>query len=443
MAFRQTKTPKKVDLELGKDFGVKSRVYIGAATACLLVFALGGWAAKAELTGAVLAPGQIKVEKDLRAVQHLDGGIIKEIAVRKGDEIKADQLLFRLDDTQTLAELQIVRTQMVELLSKRSRLMAERDGSKNMPSVTDPLQLGVMQSDVLKGEINLFKGNRKSRESQKEQLALSINQLEEEVNGLKSQSGANKSELALVQEELNKVKDLKKKGLIEDSRVLTSTRDMTRLKGEKGNIEAGLAKAAARKSELEVGMIEIDQAARTEAQKQLSDVEPRITELEQRHAAIKDRLSRMEIRSPMGGIVNDISVNTIGGVITPAQKLLTIVPEDSKLQIEVRLSPGDIDQIFFGQHAKLRFSAFQARTTPELDGKITFLSPATTTEEGTGEVYYTAQLELLPGEIEKLEGKKLIPGMPVEAFVQTESRTALSYLIKPFVDQFARAFRES
>ncbi len=442
MAQRRQPRTEAVDLEFGKDKGLRGRVYAGTFAAFLLVGAVGGWAANAELSGAVVAPGQVKVDKDLRSIQHLDGGIIREIAVKKGDTIAEGQLLFRLDSTQTKAELQIVESQLTELLAKQIRLVAERDNLTAVPQPRDPFKLGVANSEAMKGEVRLFQGNYTSRESQKKQLELSISQLDHEIGGLESQSAANRSELTLVEAELKKVQELQKKGLIEYSRVYGSTRDRTRLLGERGNVEANIARSGERRNELNVNLLSIDQIARNEAQKMLSDIEPRISELEQRYSAIIDRLARTEIRSPIGGTINEIAVNTIGGVITPAQKLLTIVPENAKLQIEVKLQPSDIDQVFVGQHTKLRFSAFSSRSTPELDGNVAFVSPATTSDSSTGQVYYVAQVEVTESEYAKLDGKKLLPGMPVEAYVQTESRTAFSYLAKPFTDQFTRAFRE-
>jgi HlyD family type I secretion membrane fusion protein len=442
MAQRRSPRNEAIDLEFGKDKGLRGRVYAGTFAAFLLVGAVGGWAANAELAGAVVAAGQIKVDKDLRSIQHLDGGIIREIAVKKGDTITEGQLLFKLDSTQTKAELQIVESQLTELLAKQIRLVAERDNLDAVPQPRDPFKLGVANSEAMKGETRLFKGNYTSRESQKKQLELSISQLEHEIGGLESQSAANLSELTLVDAELKKVKELQRKGLIEYSRVYGSTRDRTRLLGEKGNVEANIARSGERRNELRVNLQSIDQIARNDAQKALSDIEPRISELEQRYNAIIDRLSRTEIRSPIGGTINEIAVNTIGGVITPAQKLLTIVPENAKLQIEVKLQPSDIDQVFVGQHTKLRFSAFSSRSTPELDGNVAFVSPATTSDSNTGQVYYVALVEVKESEYAKLDGKKLLPGMPVEAYVQTESRTAFSYFAKPFTDQFTKAFRE-
>jgi HlyD family type I secretion membrane fusion protein len=435
-------TNNDLDLELGRDFGLKSRVFFGLLTAAGLVFAVAGWAANAELSGAVLASGQIKVDKDLRTVQHLDGGIVREIAVRKGDVITADQLLFKLDDTQAKAELEIIRSQMTELASKRSRLVAEASDADQMEKADDKLGLGINKSEAMTGEVRLFKGNRKSRSNQVKQVELSMEQIDKEVQGSLSQIQANKRELKIVEAEYVKVKKLFDQGLIDGSRVYAVQRELTRLQGEQGNLEASIAKADSRRNELKVNLLQLTETSRNDAQKQLSEIEPRLAELEQRHGALTERMSRMEIRAPMAGTINELSVNTVGGVITPAQKLLTIVPENSKLQLEVRLQPQDIDQIFVGQPAKLRFTAFSARETPELSGKIVFVSPATTNDETTGQTFYVGLVELDAGESEKLNGKKLLPGMPVEAQVQTESRTALSYLAKPMVDQFERAFRE-
>lgn len=431
-----------VDLEFGSDGAVRRRVIFGLVSAMSLFVAVGGLAAHSELSGAVVASGQVRVEKDLRAIQHLDGGIIREISVSKGDQINAGDLLFTLDATQTRADLKIIESQLVELLAKRVRLLAERDGLETIEIVPGTVDLPITDSVAMKEETRLFEGNLKNRHSQREQLTSSIAQLDHEISGLQAQLEAYKDELALVQKELTRVEDLKKKGLIEDSRVYATTRDRTRLLGERRSAESSIDRAMARRNELNVSLLAIDETARTEAQKQLTEIEPRIGELEQRRAAISDRLSRMEIRSPIAGIVNEVAVNTIGGVITPAQKLLTIVPGNSELRIEVRLAPGDIDQIFVGQHAKLRFSAFAVNETPELKGTVKFVSPATTTDATTGQVYYVAEVDVSDSEMSKLDGKKLVPGMPVEAFIQTESRTVLSYLAKPMTDQFAKAFRE-
>lgn len=439
--FDQNETGS-VDLEFGSDRSLRGRVLLGAVAALSLFGVAGGLAARAELSGAVVASGQVQVERDLRAIQHLDGGIVREIAVAKGDVIEEGELLFKLDSTQTKAELQIIETQLQELIAKRVRLLAERDGLDEMDLTPGRYDASLLESNAMKEETRLFKGNLASRRSQREQLTSSIQQLDHEMSGLQAQLDAYRDELDLVQKELKRVEDLRKKGLIEDSRVYNTTRDRTRLLGERRSAEAGIERAMARRNELNVTLLAIDETARTEAQKQLTEIEPRIAELEQRQRASRDRLSRMEIRSPISGIVNEVAVNTIGGVITPAQKLVTIVPEQSELKIEVRLAPGDIDQVFVGQDVKLRFSAFSVTQTPELRAKIEFVSPATTSDPATGQSFFLAEVAISDDEMTKLSGKKLLPGMPVEAFIQTETRTVLSYLTKPMADQFSKAFRE-
>jgi HlyD family secretion protein len=408
----------------------------------MLFVGAGGWAATAQLTGAIIAPGMVKVDQNLKSIQHRDGGIISEIAVREGDFVTKGQVMLRLDDAETRAELSIVRTQLVELMAKQARLMAERD---NLDSIMMSSELTSRIEDfphVFFGENRMFEGNRQNRKSQKEQLVLGIDQLGEEIKGLESQRDAKIDEIALVKTEHGKIKGLTDKRLIETSRKYVIDREMAKLMGERGEVEANIARAKARMSEIQLQIIAIDETARTEAQRELSAIEPKLSELRERRVAIEDRLARADIRAPLSGTVNELSVHTIGGVITPAEKLVTLVPADAALKIEAKLSPTDIDQVFVGQPAKLRFSAFNQRTTPELHGRIAYVSAATSSDPSTGQVYYLADVIVPSDELEKLGDSKLLPGMPVEVFVSTEERTAMSFLSKPLADQFSRAFRE-
>jgi HlyD family type I secretion membrane fusion protein len=432
-----------IDHNLTRGAGINGRIVLGVFAILALIGGFGGWAATAELSGAVIGQGLVKVDKDLRAIQHLDGGILRSISVKKGDAVQEGQILFMLDDTALKAELAIARGQLVELTARRQRLIAERDGASDMPAISGVDPFGVANSEALSNETRLFKGNNEARASQMEQIRLSIVQVDDELGGLKSQQAANKRETQLVKTELTKFEGLKKKGLVEGSKVFSFARDLSKLNGEMEQIKSNTARALSHKSELQVQLDSIDKFARTEAQKQLADIEPRLAELHERVNAIAAKLERLSIRSPISGTVNDVSVNTIGGVITPAQKLLTIVPQDAILQIETHIQPTDIDQIYSGQEARVRFSAFSARETPELIGSISFVSPATTVDPATGRAYYVAQIEVAPDQLSKLNGKKLVPGMPVEVYAQTESRTVLSYLGKPMMDQFRRAFQEN
>jgi HlyD family type I secretion membrane fusion protein len=425
-----------------RQFGLGSRVLAGTALAFLLIAVCGGWAATAQLSGAVIAPGSIMVEDNLKTVQHRDGGIIGEIAVREGDFVRKGQVLLRLEDAQTRAELSIVEAQLLELSARRARLRAERD---DLDAFAVPGQLAATSDeirDIVNGELRLFEGNLRHRKSQKEQLALGIDQLGEEIRGLEAQRTAKLKELELVGHELAKIKSLADQGLIEANCVYAIEREMTRLLGEQGEVEAGVARAKARISEIRIQILAVDEAARTEAQRELSNVEPKITELAERRTAIEDRLSRTDIRSPLAGIVNELTVHTVGGVITPAETLVSLVPDDARLTITAKLTPTDIDQVHVGQSARLRFSAFNQRTTPELFGTVSYVSPATTVDKATGQPHYLARIEVADAELARLGDNHLVPGMPLEVLISTDERTALSYLAKPLIDQFAKAFRE-
>lgn len=425
-----------------EDFRLGSRVTAGIALGALLLVGCGGWAAVAQINGSVIAQGTVKVDQNLKVIQHRDGGIVSQIAVREGDFVKAGQILLRLDDVQSKAELSIVSSQLSELVARKVRLITERDG---LSEIVVPLidVVPVTLSDLAAyGEVRLFEGNRTQRESQKEQLRAEIAQLEQEIKGLQFQQIAKVRELDLVRAEHGKLKGLADKGLIEGSRMYGINRDLAKLTGEVGEVDASIARARARTSSIRLQIISIDENARTEAQRELSAVVTKISELNDRRIALEDRLSRTEIRAPMTGIVNELSVYTVGGVITPAETLATIVPENATLKIEAKLSPVDVDQVFVGQPAKLRFSAFNQRTTPELKGEIAYVSAAATRDPATNTTHYLADVRISASEFEKLAGQPLKPGMPVEVFVATQDRTAISYLAKPFTDQFAKAFRE-
>lgn len=425
-----------------KAFRTGPRVAMGVALGFLLIGGAGGWAATAQLTGAVIAQGSVTVDQNLKSIQHRDGGIVSDIAVREGDIVRAGQVLIRLEDAQTKAELSIVRSQLVELAARKARLLAERDA---LDEIEFPAILDLSHPETaftVNGERRLFNGNRANRESQKQQLELGIEQIGEEIKGLEAQRTSKDDEIALLEIEHKKIKGLADKKLIEGTRIYTSDRDKARLMGERGEINAAIARAKTRMSEIRLQIISIDENGRTEAQRELSLVETKMSEFNDRRTAIEDRLARTDIRAPISGTVNELNIHTVGGVITPAEVLVTIVPQDARLKIEVRLAPASIDQVAVGQSARLRFSAFNQRTTPELKGEVVHVSPATSRDPATGETYYLGDIHVPVEELAKLGGDALLPGMPVEVYVTTEERTAISYLAKPLSDQFNRALRE-
>lgn len=432
--------PQKIDAD--RAYRLAPLVITGFALGLLLVAGVGGWAATARLTGAVIAMGAVTVDQNLKSVQHRDGGIVSDIAVRDGDEVVEGQVLIRLDDTQTRAELSIVSTQIAELSARRARLLAERD---DLDSVDFPVTLltgDMAHAQIVAGEKRLFDGNLLARNSQRQQLLLGVDQIADELSGLRAQRDSKSTEMDLVLVEQSRIEDLSRKGLSEVSRLYAVNREVAQLLGQIGEIDAEMARARTRTSDLNLQIIAIDETARTEAQRELSEVETRLSELQDRQFAISDRLVRTDIRAPITGTVNELTVHTIGGVVSPAAVLVTIVPADARLRIEARIPPVSIDQVSVGQPARLRFSAFNQRTTPELVGEVVHVSAATSQDPATGERYYLARVRVSEAELAKLEEQQLLPGMPVEVYVTTEERTALSYLAKPITDQFSRALRE-
>lgn len=425
-----------------KPYRLAPLVLTGVAMATFLLVGVGGWAATAKLSGAVIAMGSVTVDQNLKSIQHRDGGIVSDIAVREGDHVEKGQILIRLEDAQSRAELSIVEAQLVELLARRARLVAERD---DMPAVVFPDELlspDVALSEVVLGATRLFEGNRANRESRRQQLLLGIHQIEEEIEGVMAQRRAKAEEVALSTTEQVRIADLTERKLTEVTRLYGVNREVAQLLGQLGELDAAAARARTRINEINLQIIAIDEDSRTEAQRELSQVDTRIAELRDRKFAVEDKLQRTDIRAPISGTVNELNIHTIGGVISPAEVLVTIVPEDARLWVEARIPPVSIDQVSSEQVARLRFSAFNHRTTPELTGRIIQVSAATTRDDTTGETYFLARVGIAPEELLKLGNQQLIPGMPVEVYVMTEERTALSYLAKPITDQFSRALRE-
>ncbi|MBZ7926398.1 HlyD family type I secretion periplasmic adaptor subunit [Ensifer adhaerens] len=404
--------------------------------AATLLFGVGGWAAHARLSGAVITQGQVAISQQVKLIQHRDGGIVSDIAVRNGDHVRKGDVLIRLDETQTRVELAIVRGQLQQFYAMRARLKAERDGEAAVSFD------GLDVSEVLKvSELKLFEANRRMITSQEEQMRLQITQLEEQIRGLKAQTGSSDAEREIVIKEIAKLETLLKSDLVPVSEHRDLLRQMARIDGSKGELVARIAEAVGQISELRIKLMAIDQNTRKETQTQIVGIEAKIAELSEREVAARDRLSRMDVRAPVDGLVYDLQVHTIGGIIAPGASVMSIVPEDDDLTVEIRIPPADIDRIAPGQTSRMRFTAFNQRTTPELDGRIDVVAAATTIDRATGQPYYLATVEITDP-IERLGNRKLLPGMPVEVFVQTDERTAISYISKPFTDQMMRAFRE-
>jgi HlyD family secretion protein len=423
---------------------VHRHLAVAAGTAGLLVVAVAGWAATMQLAGAVIASGVLVVESNVKKVQHPTGGVVGELLVADGDHVEAGQIVMRLDEVQTRAALGVIERNLDELVARQARLLAERDGEAEI-AFPEALLARAGTAEIgrlVAGERRHFELRRAARDGQKAQLAERISQLGQELDGLAGQITAKARELELIESELSSVRGLLKKNLVPIDRVNALERQAARLEGERGALLASSAQTRGRITETELQIIQIDQNLRSEVARELGDIRKQASELTERRIGAEDMLKRVDIRSPQAGIVNELAVHTVGGVVSPGEAIMLIVPGTDELTVEARVTPYDVDQIEAGQTAVLRFSAFSHNTTPELSGEVSRISPDVRRDERTGERYYVVRIRVPPAELQKLGGLKLVPGMPVEAFLKTSPRTVASYFVKPLRDQVQKAFRD-
>ena len=423
---------------------MRRHLVVAAAVVFILVVGVGGWGATAVISGAVVATGSLVVDSNVKKVQHPTGGIVGELRVRDGDRVHAGDVVVRLDETVTRANLAIVTKGLGELMARKARLESERDGRD---TIIFPAQLVADAGDpdraaAMDSERKLFDLRKTARSGQKAQLRERIAQLQEEIAGLTAQQIAKAKEIALIERELAGVRELWKQNLVQLNRLTALEREATRLDGERGQLIAAAAQAKGKIAETALQILQIDQDIASDVAKELREVDGKIGEFIERKVAAEDQLKRIDVRAPQDGTVFQLAVHTVGGVITAGDPIMLIVPEADNLSVEAKVNPQDIDQLQLNQKAILRFTTFNARTTPEIEGIVTRISADTSTDQRTGQSYYTVRIAMAADQVEGLGDVKLLPGMPVEAFVQTGDRTMLSYLMKPLHDQFVRAFRE-
>jgi HlyD family secretion protein len=423
---------------------IQRHVVAGSILVGVLVIGLGGWASTAQISGALIAQGSIVVDTNVKKVQHPTGGVVGELFVRDGDHVKAGDVLLRLDETVTRANLAIVNKGLVEFYARKARLAAERDGADTMavpPEVAGRLDEPDVK-EALASERKLFELRHQDRLGQKQQLQERITQLQQQITGLAAQQSAKDKGIALTEQELQGVRDLWQKNLVQLNRLTSLQRDEARLEGERGQIIAQAAEVKGKIAEIQLQIIQVDQDLSSDVAKELREIDSKIGEYVERKITAEDQLKRTDIRAPQDGTVFQSTANTVGGVIAAGDPIMLIVPESDNLTVEVRVDPKDIDQIQLGQIVVLRFTSFNVRTTPEIDGTVSRIAADTSTDQRTGQSYYLVRIAMPVQELKRLGDVKLTPGMPVEAFVQTGDRTMLSYLIKPLHDQLMRAFRE-
>jgi len=420
---------------------------LGLIVIAVLFGGVGGWAVFTQIAGAVIASGRIEVEQNRQVVQHIDGGVVDDIRVRDGDVVAEGDVLIRLDGTTLRSERAIIEGQLFELMARRARLEAERDDADAIafdPWLHELAADRPAVADIMAGQRNLFAARRDSLSREIEQLGKRRAQIESQLDGIGAQQDATTRQLVLLREELADQQTLLASGLAQKSRLLALQREEANLSGRVGELVAARAEAEGRVTEIDIQILSLRNQRREEAITELRDIRTREFELTEQRLALLDRIDRLDIRAPLGGVVYDLRVFAERSVIRPADPLLFIIPQDRPLIITTRIQPTNIDQVYPGQEVSLRFSALASQTTPQVLGTVTQISADAFVDDQRGTSYYTADIVLKPGEIARLPaGTTLLPGMPVEAFLRTDDRTPLAYLLKPLTDYFVKAFRET
>ena len=414
---------------------------------CVLVLAggFGGWAATARLAGAVVASGALRVTAQQQVVQHPDGGVVAEILVEEGDYVEGGQVLLRLDGDAKSSELAALEGQLFELLARRGRLLAEQTQSAEIVFDTELLEVAEENAEIarlVEGQRALFAARDATMANQLGVMGERQQQLREQIEGVEAELASLVDQRALIEEELKGQLRLQAQGLARADRVLSLKREKSRLAGQAGQLQARKAQLKGQISETKIEMARMRDQRIEDSVAQLREIGFRILDLREQRIRLKQELERLAIRAPRAGIVYDLKVHALKSVIRAAEPVMFIVPVDSGMVIEARVNPIDIDSVFLGQDASLRFSAFSSRTTPELEGAVVKKSADAFVDENTGQQFFKVDVQPKSGELEKLEGKELVAGMPVEAFIQTGERTPLNYMIRPITDYINRAWRE-
>jgi HlyD family secretion protein len=425
--------------------GLRRRLLAGYIVTAIFVFGIVGYAALVDIRGAVIAPGNMVVEGNIRRIQHQDGGSVAAILVRNGQKVAAGDLLVKMNETQARAELGVVMVQLYGQQVRAARLIAERDDQPFIRFPPAPAEAGVEreQATIINVENELFFARKRSRDGEISQLRERIDQINQEIEGLAAQARAVEAQAAVVRDELAGLEGLLKQGLTQLSRINPQRLNLAQLEGQAGDIKAQIARARGRISEINVQISQVSRQTLNEVTRDLREASEKIADLHERRLGAEAKLQRIEVRAPIAGTIHQMSVFTIGGVVTPGEQVMQIVPENEKLLVESRIDPAFIDQVSIGQDALIRFSTFDQRKTPELSGKVTFVS-ADLEQDQRAQVppFFRARVELNDGEADKLVDQRITSGLPAELHLQTRERTILSYLLKPIMDQVARTFRE-
>lgn len=424
-------------------FPARRPILLGLAALAALLATLGFWGGLTTLDGAVIAPGQVEVAQNRQVVQHPDGGVVAEVAIREGQPVAAGDLLLTLDGTAITAEHRIVTAQFLDLRTRRARLEAERDDAPAPVFPADLDRTDPQVADLIEGQRRLFFARRDTLARQTEQLSRRLGQIASQIEGIDAQSAALTRQLSLIRRELTNQQELLDKGLAQSARVLALEREEAGLQGRLGELAASRAQAEGRITEFDLEILRLAAFRREEALAELRDIAPLEREAAERAATLAERIARLEVRAPVSGLVLGLAVTTPRAVIRPADPILFLVPQDRPLVIAARVPPLNIDEVHPGQPVRLMLSAFPLNDAPELTGTLSVISADALADPNTGIPYYRAEITLPPDQIALLGDRALLPGMPVDAFLLTSPRTPLAYLFQPVATYFRQAFRES
>jgi HlyD family secretion protein len=432
-------------LKAGNRWSARGPLWLGCLTLLVLVGGFGSWSVFSTISGAIVANGRIEVEQNRQIVQHPDGGVVAEILISEGANVVAGDVMIRLDGALLKSELAIVEGQLFEALARRARLEAERDDKSDLEvdaELAELIKTNPAVREQVEGQRRLFLARTETAARTAEQLEKRRSQTLSQIDGIAAQSVALVRQLELIDQELKDQQSLLAKGLAQAPRVLALEREASRLSGQVGELAANRAQIEGRVTEIELEKLRVAAARREEANTQLREAGPQELELAERRRALTERIARLDIRAPVSGTVLGLQVTTPNSVLRPADPVAYIIPQDRPLIITAQVSPLHVDEIHVGQPVKLVFPAFSARTTPDLTGTISIVSADAFSDSATGATFYRAEIALDSNEAQRL-GHPLLPGMPVEAFIQTTPRTPLAYLLQPFTEYFNKAFRET
>lgn len=417
--------------------------------AVLVVFAgLGTWAAWAPLDSAAIGQGVISVENYRKAVQHLEGGIVREIKVRDGDSVARDQVLLVLDNTQLTAQLEVQRGQFFALLAREARLEAQRDGAARVAFPRELLaaRTDTRAADAMRVQAQTFAARRQSHAGEVTLYQRQIEQLRAKAAGLTSQRTSREELVKSFESERADFEDLVRQGYIDRKRLREMERSLAQSEGQRGALVSDLAATELQVSETEVKILQLEKELQREVAKELAEVQTELAGVRERLRSLTDSVERMLVRAPDSGTVLGLAVHATGAVLRPGERILEIVPRNERLLVEAKLAPQDIDQVRPGQGAEVRFSNSKARELPRIDGRLMSVSADRLLDDGDGRrtPYYLARVEITPQGLQALQsaGLTLLPGMPAEVLVNTGERTLWQYLVAPFKDTMARSLRQ-